>query len=412
MVEATEVHSETKAAPAARHALVVDDEAQVRLFISKALAETGFTPHEYSNIAEVEAAMTMFAPEVIVLDLSLGVSDGIEMMRSLAASHYRGKVLLVSGHDPATLGEAHKIGERRGLSMLPALRKPFRIAELRARLALVKQPVGTVSGRTDLESGLQNNWLELWYQPKIDLKTMAVCGAEALIRMRHPVHGLIAPAAFLPPTGDRLYKPLTDFVVRRACADWSTFAAWPSIGDEWTTKRMAINVPASILQTPEFIDNLRRHLPTHAKFPGLIVEITEDEAIGDPELAREIAIQLRLYNVHVSIDDFGIGYSLLGRLNELPFAELKLDRSFVGGCSSDAAKRATCQTVCSLAHRFGLTAVAEGVETAEDLQSLIEIGYDIAQGYYFAKPMKSADFAAMLMSHGRVHGTLLPTRVA
>ena len=360
----THVQSERIASEGGRHALVVDDEPQVCAFVSKALIGAGFIPHAFSRVQEVEAALTMFRPEVIVLDLSLGKSDGIEVMRSLAASRFRGKIILVSGHDPATLDEAYKIGERRGLSMLAALRKPFRLEALKVRLALVKTPMDAVSGRTDLESGLQNNWLELWYQPKIALKDMTVCGAEALVRLNHPFHGMIDPSLFLPAPGDRLYQPLTDFVVRRALADWSTFAAWPSIGDDWTTKRLALNVPASILQTQSFIENLRRHLPAHPRFPGLIVEITEDEAIGDPELAREIAIQLRLYNVHVSIDDFGVGYSLLGRLNELPFAELKLDRSFVAGCAGDPAKRSTCQTVVNMAHRFGMTAVAEGVESA------------------------------------------------
>jgi len=281
---------------------------------------------------------------------------------------------------------------------LPILRKPFRLEELRARLADVTEPTGVAAGGSDLEVALQNNWLELWYQPKIDLKSMAVCGAEALIRLRHPKHGIIQPAAFLPPPGDPLYQPLTDFVVRRSLADWSTFAAWPSIGGGWTTNRLAINVPASILQSSEFVNNVRRHLPAHPQFPGLIVEITEDEAVSDPEFAREVAIQLQLYNIHVSIDDFGVGHSLLARLDELPFAELKLDRSFVDGCSTDDRKRSMCQTVVDLAHRSRLMTVAEGVETADDLQTLIGMGYDMAQGYFFAKPMKREEFVQMLVS--------------
>ena len=385
------MHAENQArpTPAERHAFIVDDEPQFRALVSKVVARAGFIPHEFGVVTEVEAARTLFRPEVIILDLSLGSSDAVEMMRSLAASRYGGKVLLVSGHDMATLDETRKIGERRGLSMLPFLRKPFRLEELLERLDEVGETAAIASGDRELEDALRNNWLELWYQPKIDLASMAVCGAEALVRMRHPERGLIQPAAFLPPAGDRLYRPLTDFVVRRSLADWWNFAVWPSIGDEWATKRVAVNVPAGILQSADFIDNVRRHLPAHPQFPGLIVEITEDEAISDPELAREIAVQLKLHNVHVSIDDFGVGYSSFGRLKELPFAELKLDRSFVDGCSSDVGKRSVCQTVVNLAHGFGLTAVAEGVETAEDLQTLVGLGYDMAQGFLFARPMKS-----------------------
>jgi EAL domain-containing protein (putative c-di-GMP-specific phosphodiesterase class I) len=190
-------------------------------------------------------------------------------------------------------------------------------------------------------------------------------------------------------------------VVRRSLADWSTFAASRSIGGEWTTKRLAINVPASILQSADFANNVRRHLPAHPQFPGLIVEITEDEAVSDPDFAREVAVQLSLYNIHVSIDDFGAGYSSLARLKELPFVELKLDRRFVDGCSIDESKRSMCQTVVNLAHRNRLSAVAEGVETADDLRTLIGMGYDTAQGFYFARPMKSEDFAEALVSWGR-----------
>jgi EAL domain-containing protein (putative c-di-GMP-specific phosphodiesterase class I) len=380
------------------HAFVVDDEAQVRAFVAKVFIAAGYIPHEFSRVAEVESALTLYRPEVIVLDLTLGQSDAIEMMRSLTASHYRGKTLLVSGHDEATLDEVRKIGERHGLTMLPPLRKPFRIAELKERLALPVASADDAARIPDLGNAIQNNWLELWYQPKIDLKSMAVCGAEALVRIRHPDRGVINPGGFLPPPGDELYRPLTDFVVRRALADWSTFAAWPSVGGEWAKKRLAINVPASILQGKEFVEGVRRHLPSHPLFPGLIVEITEDEAISDPDLAREIAIQLKLYNIHVSIDDFGAGHSSFARLKQLPFAELKLDRAFVFGCSSDREKLNTCKTVVELARRFRVTTVAEGVENAGDLTALIGLGYDVAQGYYFAKAMPGDDFIKMMVS--------------
>lgn len=381
-----------------RHAFIIDDEPQVRAFVSKALVGVGFVPHEFSRMPEVERALTLFKPEVVILDLSLGETDAVEIIRSLAASQFGGSVLLVSGHGEATLDQVRKIGEQRGLVMLPPLCKPFRLPELKSRLAKVTEPALALAGGAALDAALANNWLELWYQPKIDLKSMRVCGAEALIRLRHPGDGLIQPFAFLPPPGDPLYGPLTDFIVRRSLADWSSFAAWPSTGHAWTTKRLAINVPVSILQSTEFVGNVRRHLPAHPQFPGLIVEITEDEATTDPELAREIAVQLKLYNVHVSIDDFGTGHSSLARLEELPFAELKLDRSFVDGCSTDVNKRSTCRAVVDLAHQFGMVAVAEGVETADDLQILIGMGYDVAQGFYFAKPMDSGEFAKLLTS--------------
>ncbi|MBI4923841.1 MAG: EAL domain-containing response regulator [Devosia nanyangense] len=372
-------------------AFVVDDEPQVRAFVSNVLATSGFKPSQFSSSSEVEAALADAMPQIVILDLSLGDSDAVEVIRILAMQRFQGDVLLISGHDATTMDAVHKIGERRGINMIEPLHKPFRIEQLRERLDAVRRDV---PARFDasLDAALSNNWLELWYQPKIDLKSMLVCGAEALIRLRHPTHGIVPPSRFLPSPGDALYRPLTNFIVERSLLDWQIFAG------HRMTDRLAINVPASVLQRPDFVSNLRRHLPGDPRFPGLIVEITEDEAISDPELAREIAVQLKLYNVHVSIDDFGSGYSSLARLEELPFAEIKLDRSFVTGCAHDAAKRAMCEAVVDLARRFNITSVAEGVETTEDLQVLIEIGYDIAQGFLFARPMMSDDFIDLVTS--------------
>lgn len=375
-------------------AFVVDDEVQVRTFVSSVLHSSGFTTHQYSSCAEVEAALPRLSPQVIVLDLSLGDSDAIEVIRSLATARYHGDVLLISGHDAVTVEDVQKIGQKRGLNMLEPLRKPFRVDELRQRISPVRRDKPPKVDPT-LEAALQNKWLELWYQPKIDLKSMLVCGAEALIRLRHPTEGVVVPSRFLPPAGDPLYRPLTDYIVQQSLFDWNTFAGHKM------TNRLAINVPASILQRPDFVSNLRRHLPNHPKWPGLIVEITEDEAISDPGLAREIAVQLKLYNVHVSIDDFGAGYSSLSRLQELPFIEIKLDRSYVKGCATDKRKRGMCEAVVDLARKFNITAVAEGVETEEDLKVLQDTGYDVAQGYLFARPLTSSDFVDLLSSRAR-----------
>jgi EAL domain-containing protein (putative c-di-GMP-specific phosphodiesterase class I) len=132
---------------------------------------------------------------------------------------------------------------------------------------------------------------------------------------------------------------------------------------------------------------VRNALPAHPKFPGLIVEVTEDEVIRNMDWFHEVATQLRLYNIWISIDDFGSAYASLSRIKDLPFREVKLDRSFVTNCASDALKRSLCHTVVDLAHCFGASACAEGVETEQDMRCLAELGFDTAQGFLFAKPM-------------------------
>jgi EAL domain-containing protein (putative c-di-GMP-specific phosphodiesterase class I) len=327
--------------------------------------------------------------EILILDLALGQSDAVEVMQHLDRLSYRGKVLLISGRDEETLREIQHIGTSRGLSMLPPLGKPFRAGELRQRLHADVEtrevaPGTAVKNSTvfiDLAEALDKAWLELWYQPKIDLRSLTICGVEALVRARHPEYGIVAPAGFLPPANDPLYLPLSALVIRRAMEDWARFAG------RGHPVKFAINIPVSVISAPGFINLVRESLPKNPSFRGLLIEVTENEVVQDTELFREIANQLKLYDVWLSIDDFGSAYSTLSRLLEVPFAEVKLDRVFVSNCGQDALKGVVCQTVIDLAHRFGALVCAEGVEIPEDAQALGDRGCDIAQGYFFAKPM-------------------------
>jgi diguanylate cyclase (GGDEF)-like protein len=382
-------------------AYVLDDEPQIATVVGKVLSSCGVEPRQFTAAEPFLAALEEAPPDLIVLDLALGQSDAVEIIRDLEILKYRGEVLLISGRDAATLAEIAQIGERHGLQMLEPLRKPFRAADLKRRLAA--PPVGArvaTASRADeaarsgraavsLTEALHNDWLEVWYQPKIDLRSLQVCGAEALVRARHPVNGLITPAHFLPPAGDPAYEPLSRFVIARTMTDWQRFA------DQGLHLRLSVNVPASVMHAQNFIPMLRSLLPAHPAFPGLILEITEDEVIRDPKWARETATQLKLYNVGISIDDFGSAYASLSRLSDLPVVEVKIDRSFVAGCSADRLKQGLCQTVVDLAHRFGATACAEGVETREDLHALMAMQCDSAQGFLFAKPMSAVAFAAL-----------------
>jgi EAL domain-containing protein (putative c-di-GMP-specific phosphodiesterase class I) len=339
-----------------------------------------------------------------VLDLALGQSDAVEIIRRLETLKYKGSILLVSGRDAATLAEIAQIGERHGMVMLEPLRKPFRPNDIRRRLAGHDAEARTEARETppgpkpqkriavQVAEALRKNWLELWYQPKIDLKSLSIAGAEGLLRARHPDLGIILPENILPPPGDPSYAPLSAFVVERAMKDWKRFA------DQGLPLKLAVNVPISVLISPDFVRLVRRTLPKDPDFPGLILEVTEDEVIRDPQWTREIAMQLKLHNVHISIDDFGAAYASMARLNDLPVSEVKIDRSFVSTCSSDESKRILCQTVVDLAHRFGATACAEGVETAEDLRALIAMGTDTAQGFLFAKPMTPDALAQKLLA--------------
>jgi EAL domain-containing protein (putative c-di-GMP-specific phosphodiesterase class I) len=343
--------------------------------------------------------LKLAVPEIIVLDLALGKSDAVDVMRHLVDLKFAGKILLISGRDEITLNEIQGIGERHGLSMLPSLRKPFRAVELTSRLSSRTVAVDQAPTRTpgekitvDLLTAIDSGWLELWYQPKIDLRSFVVCGAEALLRARHPVHEILTPAALIPPAGSVLHQPLAKFVIRRTMQDWRFFAGCGM------PLKLSINMPVSVINAPDFMSDLREQLPTDTQFPGLVIEVTEDEVIRDLQWIREVSTQLKLYDVGISVDDFGTAHSSLSRLLELPCVELKLDRSFVANCAFEPLKYAVCQTVVDLAHRVGSRVCAEGVEKVEDLMAVIRMGCDTAQGYIFAKAMPPGSFATDIIA--------------
>jgi EAL domain-containing protein (putative c-di-GMP-specific phosphodiesterase class I)/FixJ family two-component response regulator len=392
--------------PGVRSAFVLDDEPQIGTFVCKVLGMIGIAARQFADPIHFFTALKLTEPELLVLDLALGQSDAVEIIRQLEVLKFKGKVLLMSGHDQGTLEEIEQIGRSHGLAMLPPLRKPFRAADIKRVLQTSPAPAAQAACadeapsqpedppanlKVDLKEVLQNRWLELWYQPKIDLKTLSVCGAEALLRGHHPVHGPLAPRQLLPPAGDPLYWPLSQFVISSAMADWALFA------ERGLPSRLAVNIPASVLNAPGFVNLVRKLLPTDPRFPGLIIEVTEDEIIRDPEWIKEVAAQLKLYSVRFSIDDFGSAYASLSRVTELPFIELKLDAPFVANCAANPLKWGVCQTVIDLAHRMRATVCAEGVETAEDLRCLMSLGCDTAQGFFFARPMPKQRFVETML---------------
>jgi EAL domain-containing protein (putative c-di-GMP-specific phosphodiesterase class I)/CheY-like chemotaxis protein len=382
-----------------QRAFVVDDEAQAGAVVSKMLTSSGFEARAFTGPLPFLAEVKSQQPDMVVLDLALGRTDAVEVIRHLEVIKYKGRVLLISGRDAATLEEIRKVGLRHGLAMLPSLRKPFRLADLQNALAAAaetqhaegggqKKPAKAATDkiRIDLEQALRERWLELWYQPKIELKSLLICGAEGLLRARHPDYGIVEAERILPPPGDEIYHVLSKSVIRQSLSDWYRFA------DAQLPLKLAVNVPASVIEAPDFVGYVREMLPDDRRFPGLIFEITEDDVVRDPQRIHEIGTQLTLYGISLSIDDFGTAFSSLSRMLNFPAAEIKIDRGFVQGCADDERKRDVCEAVIELAHRFGMSVCAEGVEAMDDLRALMSLGCDVAQGFFFAKAMERDTF--------------------
>jgi EAL domain-containing protein (putative c-di-GMP-specific phosphodiesterase class I) len=251
-------------------------------------------------------------------------------------------------------------------------------------------PVEPDDGKMTLADVLARDWFDQWYQPKIELKTMRLYGAEALVRARHPQRGIVPPGVFLPGAGEADMLALTERVILAALRDWSEFAA------NGLSLKLAVNVPVSALVKLPIGTMVREERPKAENWPGLILEVTEDEIIRDLKLANDAAEGLRESRCTLALDDFGAGYSSIARLKQLPFSELKIDRAYVMNCHTDRVSAGLCEVFVELAKRFGLKTVAEGIESTHESHKLQALGCDVGQGYLYAKPMSKDQLIGLM----------------
>jgi predicted signal transduction protein with EAL and GGDEF domain len=235
----------------------------------------------------------------------------------------------------------------------------------------------------ELHQAIDLGNLELYYQPKINVKDGSVCGAEALLRWRHPQKGVIAPDKFIPLAEQSgLIHPLTTWVLNRAIEDC---ASWHRAG---VAAGVAINISAVSLRDPQFVEHVAAAL-NRCKLPPTLVtlELTESAVMREPNHSLLVMTRLDQMGVRLSIDDFGTGYSSLSYLKQLPVDEIKIDRSFVMEMNSNDSDSVIVRATIDLAHNLGLRVVAEGVENRETLLMLSRLGCDLAQGYFISHPI-------------------------
>jgi EAL domain-containing protein (putative c-di-GMP-specific phosphodiesterase class I) len=237
-----------------------------------------------------------------------------------------------------------------------------------------------------LRQALEHDELKLYYQPKADLYSGEICGAEALIRWQHPTRGLLAPSVFLPVIEDHpLSADIGAWVIETALAQ---MAQWHAQGLDMP---VSVNVGARLLQGQGFVTRLSQVLK---RYPGvqpswLEFEVLETSALEDIAEVHRIMHASQELGVHFALDDFGTGYSSLAYLKHLPADTLKIDRSFVQGMLADPSDLAIVQGIIGLAHAFGRNVIAEGVETSAHGERLLALGCEAAQGYGIARPMRA-----------------------
>ncbi|WP_430431545.1 putative bifunctional diguanylate cyclase/phosphodiesterase [Oceanicaulis sp.] len=231
----------------------------------------------------------------------------------------------------------------------------------------------------DLRRALETSQLKMHYQPQIDLKTGDVCGYEALVRWPHPVRGLVSPAEFIPlAEANGLIGRLGDWVLETTCEE---VARWPG------SPKVAINLSAIQLNDPHLVGKVLQALVSTGLSPTqLEIELTETALIHDLRQSLSVLRRIKALGVSMALDDFGTGYSALETLRQFPFDKIKLDKGFTDGLSDGGRSRAVISAVVTLARNLDIPVLAEGVETADQLELLNMVGCEQAQGYLIGRP--------------------------
>ncbi|HXE66683.1 MAG TPA: EAL domain-containing response regulator [Rhodanobacteraceae bacterium] len=377
--------------PGPRRLLILDDEPAVAQTVAFAAERHGFEVRKSESTEAFFGDVASFSPSHVIIDLLMPGMDGVEVLRKLAAGGCAANIIMMSGMGSKVLESAQRVGIERGLRIIGILPKPFKPAELRALLDVHvhdrahPEPVAAADRETlleDIRPALRDRQFVLHYQPKVHLASGRPAGAEALVRWQHPEFGLLPPDRFLPLVEESGNMDLLTIRVVEAGLEWfAGIAAGNAL-------QLAINISASNLTDVDFADVLQERCATFKVDPArIILELTETTAPQRTAELLDILTRVRLKGFQLSIDDFGTGYSSLVQLAQLPFSEIKIDRSFVDGLNSSDEARKIVATTVGLGKQLQLATVAEGVENEAQARTLAELQCDQAQGYFFAKPM-------------------------
>jgi EAL domain-containing protein (putative c-di-GMP-specific phosphodiesterase class I) len=270
------------------------------------------------------------------------------------------------------------------------MRRPYARPSASRQIALLSQ----------IRTALERRDLILLYQPKAELASGRIVGAEALVRWRHPERGLLGPEEFVPLVERTwLVGPVTLYILERALEQ---IAHWRDLGLKLTG---AVNLAPRNLLDSRLPEQLGTLLLRHRTRPGeLVVEVSESATLADPQRAYEVLERLRAMGVGVAIDDFGASHASLAHLVRLPADELKVDRPFVAALCESPCAEAVVRTTVDLAGRLGLSVVAEGIETPDAWQRLAAIGCDTGQGYLISRPLAPSELTAWLLSDAPTPG--------
>ena len=350
--------------------LVVEDHAMQRAALVEMMRVLG--ARNIEEVADGDAALAAQASgshDIVITDLDMPGMDGMEFIRHLGEARQRVAVILTSVHERALIASVAAMTEAYGIRLLGSIEKPATPHKLAALIALYERPPAAAmtvasapASDAEVSAALAARLFEPLFQPKVELATGRVTGAEALARWRHPQQGMIGPYAFIPALeASRRIDELTWIMLEKAAA---ACREWRAQGLDAT---VSVNLSLATLSASHCADRIADLVRAQALEPGhVVLEVTETAAMSNIARVLENLARLRMKGFGLSIDDYGTGYSSLQQLARIPFTELKIDQSFVMRALDRDSCRAIVESSIDIARKLGLTVVAEGVETRGD----------------------------------------------
>jgi EAL domain-containing protein (putative c-di-GMP-specific phosphodiesterase class I)/DNA-binding NarL/FixJ family response regulator len=394
--------------PRATEIVLLDDDPFMLKLLTHMLAQLDYTcvvACDSGQKALTHIRETGDVVDLVFLDINMPGMDGVEFIRRLVECRYGGSVILVSGENSRILDSVEKLIGAHRLIALGCLQKPVKPDELARLMSTLKPNIGHRSlahvsqhlyDGEQLRAAIAGGQLVNHYQPKVAMATGEVVGMECLVRWQHPEDGLIFPDRFLGLAEEQgLLTQVTAAVLTEAMKQAK---AWWQAGYHLP---VAVNISMDDLIALDFPDMAVALAASIGVNPQLLtLELTEGQVMRQLSTVLDVLSRLSLKRFRLSIDDFGTGHSSLAQLRDLPFDELKVDRGFVHGACTDGTRAAICSASLRMAHQLQMQVVGEGIEDRDDWNFLSQLGCDVGQGYFIARPMPAAEVVDWIRAWG------------